>query len=633
MIRVALASSGRTDVPPLGDGDSGARSFTFPVGRSRFWRFRRLPHRRRPMVDPTEILAGWAEFTLTPPSEYFLNCLRSVGEATAGNGAPAYQPDTISQLITTIAGRGYGPLLFRSVHVMSAAAVQNMQLDQLLVTTHPLTARHASRLLFAAASDCPPTLARRDGILEFREPGSDVTVFKLTGGQVPLAVACLEFLVEALGFDCLHTAFSDLTADHGSARRKAVTKDLSTRLYNFLGEHLPQMAERNMARLLAEHLATKVGAPQFTAEDIDDGLILDFWIENSGDDSLSFRLFGTAAKAWMTFRDSLIHSQGDAFDVHLSLTASFEDEDLDRLSQLAIIRAPDAEDDDGTTSPDLGQLVGDAETPTSWISDLQRPPCSAIKFLTKTELTQLSVPALAGAAGHGLVLTCLRLATFGPLQNRLVQANRGGDVGKDDIELEIASISDAVYEDHLADWRALRTTVENIATTAFLRLWDARNPAIFEYLSRCGDDGTRREMAAIATDLQDRMTPMDADDDPVGKLALMVLDRIDTLPSDSPLGKQRKHMKRVAQSYRRQGLRAADIVMESAPHGEQASGPTLSQADPDHLHALICGGDRLLKLAGFLASMDQLDQPIRSHVLDDIAIFSHHLSNLHETTS
>ena len=117
MIRVALASSGRTDVLPLVDGDGGARSFTFPVERFRPLRLR--PDQPPAMVDPTEILAGWAEFTLTPPSEYFLNCLRSVGEATTGNGAPAYQPDTISQLITTIAGRGYGPLLFRSVHVLS----------------------------------------------------------------------------------------------------------------------------------------------------------------------------------------------------------------------------------------------------------------------------------------------------------------------------------------------------------------------------------------------------------------------------------------------------------------------------------------------------------------------------------
>ena len=97
MIRVALASLGRTDVPPLVDGDGLARSFTFPVERLRSQRFKRLPHRPRPMVDPTEILAGWAEFTLTPPSEYFLNCLRAVGEATASNGASAYQPDTISQ--------------------------------------------------------------------------------------------------------------------------------------------------------------------------------------------------------------------------------------------------------------------------------------------------------------------------------------------------------------------------------------------------------------------------------------------------------------------------------------------------------------------------------------------------------
>ena len=78
------------------------------------------------MVDPAEVLGGWAEFTLTPPSEYFMNCLRSVAEATAGNGEPAYHPDIVGQLTTTIASRGYGPLLFRAVHVMSAAAMRDM---------------------------------------------------------------------------------------------------------------------------------------------------------------------------------------------------------------------------------------------------------------------------------------------------------------------------------------------------------------------------------------------------------------------------------------------------------------------------------------------------------------------------
>lgn len=636
MIRVASVPSSLKKhlLPEV--GDDCARSFVCPAARRRVPRPVLLARRARPMVDPAELLGGWAEFTLTPPSEYFLNCLRSVGEATAGNGAPAYHPDTIGQLITTVASRGYGPLLFRTVHVMSAAAIQGLRLDHLLVTEHPVTARHAGRLLFANAAARPQALMLRDGVLEFIETGSGgagQTVFKLTSRQVPLALACLELLVEALGFECLHNAFKDLEEDHGSARRKAVAKDLSARLYNFLSQHLPQMAERNLARLLADHMEAKVGAPRFAAEDIDDRLILDFWIAKSGDETLSFKLFGTAAKAWLTFRECLIHSQSDAFDVHLSLTATFEDDDMDRLSQIAISNAPDEDQDAGTASPDLGQLVGDVASPTEWLADLQRPPCSDIKFLTKTELAQLSVPALAGTAGTALVLTCLRLATFAPVQNRLVQASRNGDVGADLVGREMAAISSTIYEDLQADWRALQITVENIATTAFLRLWEAGSPVIFEYLSQYGDDETRQEMAAIARDVQAQPGPADGDDDPVSQLAIRVLDRIENLPSHNPLTRQRKHMKRVSQSYRRQGLRSADSAEESQtdPKDTPRAGPGMPSSD--RLHALSCGGERLMKLAGFLASMDQPDRLKLAYLQDDLEVFSRQFLSLHETAS
>ena len=578
------------------------------------------------MVDPTEVLGGWAEFTLTPPSEYLLNCLRAVDEATAGNGEPAYLPDTISQLITKIAGRSYGPLLFRTVHVMSAAAIQGFRLDQLLVTQLPLTSRSARRLLFSEAAAASRFLGARDGILEFAEPTSGKTVFKLHSRQVPLATACLEFLVEALGFECLHNRFNELADDHGSARRKTVAKDLSARLYTFLGEHLPQVAERNMARLLADHLEAEIGAPRFVAEDIDDQLILDFWIEKSGDDTLSFRLFGTAARAWLSFRENLIHARSDAFDVPLSLTTTYEDEDLDRLSHLAISSAPD--EDDGATSPDLGQLVGDAPIPTSWLADLQRPPCSDIKFLTKTELAKLSVPALSGSAGRGLVLTCLRLAAFGPLQNRLVQASRSGRVDNDDIDREIAALGDNSYGGLLDEWRALEVTVGDVATTAFFRLWEAGSPVIFEYLAQHGDDSTRQEMAAIAAELQRQMAGEDADEEPVSKLAERVLARIDNLPSDSPTARTRQNMKRVSQSYRRQGLRSADKVTETG-----ADDAASTEAATDRLHALACGGDRLLKLARHLASLNRPDPALESRGADDLVVFTRHFSQLHETSA
>lgn len=578
------------------------------------------------MVDPTEVLGDWAEFTLTPPSEYLLNCLRSVAEATAGNGEPAYLPDTISQLITTIAGRGYGPLLFRTVHVMSAAAIQEVRLDQLLVTELPLTSRSARRLLFTEIAAASRFLGARDDILEFAEPASGNTVFKLHSRQVPLAAACLEFLVEALGFECIHNAFNELADDHGGARRKAVAKDLSARLYSFLGEHLPQVAERNMARLLADYLEAEIDATRFVAEDIDDQLILDFWIEKSGDDTLSFRLFGTAARAWLSFRENLIHARSDAFDVHLSLTTTFEDEDLDRLSYLAISSAPD--EDDGTTSPDLGQLVGDAPIPTSWLADLQSPPCSDIKFLTKTELAKLAVPALSGSTGRGLVLTCLRLAAFGPLQNRLVQTSRGSGVGQDDIEREIAALGDNSYAELLAEWRTLEITVEDVATTAFFRLWEAGSPVIFEYLAQYGDDSTRQEMAAIAANLQAQPTDEDANGEPASRLAERVLAHIDSLPSDSPTARIRQNMKRVAQSYRRQGLRSDDNATKTGTNDI-----TSIEAATDRLHALAFGGDRLMRLARHLAGLNRPDPALESQSADDLMVFTKQFSQLHETSA
>ncbi|MEX0503572.1 hypothetical protein AB3X55_08250 [Alphaproteobacteria bacterium LSUCC0719] len=574
---------------------------------------------RRGMVDPTEILGGWSEFTVTPPSEYFLNCLRSVGEATALNGDPAYQPDIVTQLITTIASRGYGPLLFRTVHVMSAAAMMEIRLDQLLVTDRPLTARQAQRILMSPATP-PPALKVNDGMLEFVEPGTKDPVFKLGSQQVPLATACLEFLVEALGFTRINEAFATLADDTGAAARKAVTKDLSNRLYHFLGEHLPQAAERNLARILAEHLEAEVGAPAFAAEDIDDQLILDFWLDKSLDETMSFRLFGTAARAWLTFRDCLIRSRGDGFDIHLSLSIAHEDEDFDRLSQLAVGAGDDS---DGATAA-LGQLVGDEATPANWLADLQRPPCDEIKFLTKTELAQIAIPAMAGRTGHNLVLTCLRLAAFGPLQNRLVQASRNKTLQPADIEREMTAMDDAIYADLLAGWQALRTVAEDIATTAYLRLWEEGDVAIFEFLSQQADEDTRQEMASIAADLQRQLASQtpdeDLDDDPVTRLAIQMLGAMDQLPSDSAISITRQKMKRTAQSYRRQGLRSTD---RSEPPTKAA----------DRSHALACGGDRLLKLAAMLTRMSHPDPSPASRITGDLTIFGTQFTQLHETAA
>ena len=86
-------------------------------------------------------------------------------------------------------------------------------------------------------------------------------------------------------------------------------------------------------------------------------------------------------------------------------------------------------------------------------------------------------------------------------------------------------------------------------------------------------------------------------------------------------------MKRVAQSYRRQGLRSDDNTTETGI--DVAS----IEAATDRLHALACGGDRLMKLARHLAGLNRPDPALESQSTDDQVVFTKQFSQLHETSA
>jgi hypothetical protein len=151
---------------------------------------------------------------------------------------------------------------------------------------------------------------------------------------------------------------------------------------------------------------------------------------------------------------------------------------------------------------------------------------------------------------------------------------------------------------------------------------------IFEYLAQYGDDSTRQEMAAIAANLQAQPTDEDADGEPASRLAERVLAHIDNLPSDSPTARIRQNMKRVAQSYRRQGLRSDDNATKTG-----TDDITSIEAATDRLHALACGGDRLMKLARHLAGLNRPDPALESQSADDLVVFTKQFSQLHETSA
>ena len=87
-------------------------------------------------------------------------------------------------------------------------------------------------------------------------------------------------------------------------------------------------------------------------------------------------------------------------------------------------------------------------------------------------------------------------------------------------------------------------------------------------------------------------------------------------------------MKRVAQSYRRQGLRSDDNATKTGTNEI-----TSIEAATDRLHALACGGDRLMKLARHLAGLNRPDPALESQSADDLVVFARQFSQLHETSA
>ena len=89
------------------------------------------------MIEPTEILKSWPEFSLSPPSEHILNLWRVVSDATTCHGKPAYKKSVVINLITTIASRSYGPDIYRAVHLLSAAATVGKSVGELIYPETP----------------------------------------------------------------------------------------------------------------------------------------------------------------------------------------------------------------------------------------------------------------------------------------------------------------------------------------------------------------------------------------------------------------------------------------------------------------------------------------------------------------
>ncbi len=570
------------------------------------------------MFDPVEILGTWPEFKLEPPSEHLINCLRSIGDALTSTGKPVYDRSTVINLTTSIASRSYGPELYRAVHVLAAAAMTGTSIDQIILPESPLTGANVIALLQQGRQT--EIMMIETHLLRFGDHANGTEHMKISARQLPAAIALIEFLIESLGFETVYQAYEAFTQNADSPSISTTTKTLSAALYRFLGEHLPSASNRQMVQLLSNYITkSDEGSGPIYPEDVSDDLIYEFWCEHAHDDSVSFRLFATAAQAWMTYRNALNLASTDAFSRHFSIDELQEDGQFDRLHQQASHHdLDDGSDSNKPGASSLAEIVGDINAPSQWLQDLLSPPCDQIKFFTKVEQEYIAFPLMAGAAATALTLTCLRVAVFSPLQNKIVQAKRSkAGISPDAL---FNQLTDTAYQDVAGQWHDMIAVASGLRDTAYFRLWEAKAPQFFTYFAQVGTKEERHALGEITQEQATKTQDLPMIGSQVDMIANAVFAALELAAPSHLLRSKKAQMKETAHRFRRKGL---------LPNTSDDA-----RAHSDWLDALLVGGERLHKIDGFMRGLtnatDTKMEQLQTHFKQDKHSFGDQLKFLHE---
>ena len=533
------------------------------------------------MVEPTEILKSWPEFSLSPPSEHILNLWRVVSDATTCHGKPAYEKSVVINLITTIASRSYGPDIYRAIHLLSAAATVGKSVGELIYPETPHVG--ASIIAQLGVGQHTKSLTIEPTLIRFFDPGGNKEQMKLAARHLPESIALIEFVTEALGWDVIAKIYDQLELNADQANIDNITKDLSSALYQFLGEHLPSANERRLFKTLSGYITAKQGqTSRLSPEDVTDRVIWEFWCDQCTDKAVSFRLYATVAEAWVTFRNAIQLAASDAFSRHISLNHLAENGEFDALQAAAFYASDEVLNLSEANS--IGKMVGEIIAPAEWLSILQEPPCNQIKFLTKVEQDQIEFPLTAGPSAQALLITCLRVALFSHIQNQLVQSQR---VGKQaDVDNLITTINDNSYAQIVERWRSACTAAEGLRDTVSFRLLEQHSELFFTFISNHGSDTDRAALSTLSQEILTQNMNIEVSAEHSDAMAKTLFDAIDKLPQTHVFSARKLQLKDNAHRFRRKGLIPKKEMDEIARN--------------DWCEALAYGGQYISKIMDFM---------------------------------
>lgn len=498
------------------------------------------------MNDPSTILSSWAEFRLNPPSEHLLNCLRNINDATDIQGEPIFSPRVSSLITSMVASRSYGQELYRLCGFMAAASASGINFDELLFGGRATSAR-VNQLFNQARIADDIKLSDRHIILTSHSP-----TYQIDMARSPVIIGLADFICEALGIDIFIKIYERLGQDTSSNAIKTTSNDLSKQIYRFLGEHLPRSSERKISNLLQDYLMAELDDNStISASDVDNQVILNFWLEKSLDPELSLKLYDTCLRAWITFRQGLdlasksrvnADSLSDA-NYHLNtLMMSYFDQSEEDVS-ISDYRPPAIQSSDTFITEDRRGLQ-------FAIHEMDKPPLDGIKMLNNGEKARISLLVHADKHATALRHSVLRGAVFSQAQNRITQSLRDQPQAKLDIISMMPDIEDAAYSNWLTEWKDVLAVADGTLKTACQRLLEAQHIEGLTILVRQLSNDARLELSRL---MQDAASSPNASN----QTAQTVFAALDKSKAKSALKAKLAEIKTTARGFRRAGLKSA----------------------------------------------------------------------------
>ena len=464
------------------------------------------------------------------PSNELLDLVRTIFDDTVADGRLRHSEQARQNLLKVLAGHSYAKVIFPLCHFLSVSAQKGVALYHWFAMPQPVTARSLEQGLQSAVSTPVGRHQKTIGEVIRHNQTFDVNL-----AHIAKHSALLDLIMEVVGYDQLEVFYNRLATAKSRQDVTAISNEISREMYHFLKNHMATASAEKKARSLRNFLAARYGADQtIGVSDIDDELIVDFWIQFSLDADSKFKLFSNCVQNWVIFRHAIRAATSSRFQHESSLEA------LNEHGRAALDRI------DHQTAQTMFDDVDDDVLMGSQLSKISPAELQTIKLITTTEHDQIAQFLDFGDDGPALIVTILRLATFGPVQARLTEASRQK---KNQLSVMDSAVHPTTYDMVIDQIKLLNDTVEGLAEAAAFSLYLARSPAFVYAALPLADADEQKAMQDVGADLRWGLKGPIDEKELIEQISVTLLD---TAPDVMPLLFRR--LQQAKKKFRRKGL-------------------------------------------------------------------------------